>query len=152
MWCLRTLLQNSTTKKIKYIEVTLVFRNVCLLVQWRRQDTVANCKQCAALSTNPREPLIPSTLPQFSHWQIVGADIFQLPQMSAFATSYGLFQHKPSSLQRNGHTECMIQTVKMLLSDPSNHNRSTPLGWCGLSPAELLMGRCLRADLPLVKA
>ena len=28
--------------------------------------------------------------------------------------------------------------------------RSTPLPWCGLSPAELLMGRCLRTNLPQV--
>ena len=28
--------------------------------------------------------------------------------------------------------------------------RSTPLPWCGLSPAELLMGRRLRANLPQV--
>ena len=28
--------------------------------------------------------------------------------------------------------------------------RTTPLPWCGLSPAKLLMGRILRANLPLV--
>ena len=41
------------------------------------KNAVVNCEQCAALSTNPREPLIPSVLPQYP-WQVVGADIFQL--------------------------------------------------------------------------
>ena len=31
------------------------------------------------------------------------------------------------------------------------HYRATPLPWCELSPAELLMGRCLRTCLPVVK-
>ena len=175
------------------------------------KDTITNCKQCAALSTNPREPLIPSTLPQFP-WQIVGADIFQLedtryllvvdyysrypeviklssttssavitilksifsrhgvpeilrsdngPQFDSqeMSASYG-FQHKSSSPhypQSNGQAERMIQTVKRLLKKSSDPYmalliyRSTPLSWCGLSPAELLMGRRLRANLPLVK-
>ena len=35
------------------------------------KHAVENCKQCAALSTNRREPLISSTLPQFP-WQVRG--------------------------------------------------------------------------------
>ena len=178
------------------------------------KNAVVNCEQCAALSTNPREPLIPSVLPQYP-WQVVGADIFQLadaryllvvdyysrypeviklttttstavvnilksifsrhgipeilrsdngPQfdsqeMSAFASSYG-FQLKPSSPhypQSNGQAERAIRTVKRLLKKSGDPHmalliyRSTPLNWCGYSPAELLMGRRLRSNLPLVR-
>ena len=46
-----------------------------------------------------------------------------------------------------------MKTVKSLLkSSPDPHlslsYRSTPLAWCNRSPAELLMGRKIRTDLP----
>ena len=178
------------------------------------KHAVENCKQCAALSTNRREPLISSTLPQFP-WQVVGADIFQLkdvyyllvvdyysrnleaiklssmtssavitslksvfsrhgipeilssdnrPQfhsyeMSDFASSYGFQQQtsSPHHPQSNGQAGRAIQTVKRLLKKSSVPYmalliyRFTPLSWCEYSPAELLMGHRLRANLPLVK-
>ena len=51
----------------------------------------------------------------------------------------------------------MVKTVKKLLkhaADPYKSvlsYRATPLPWCGLSPAELLMGRRIRTDIPQVK-
>ena len=51
----------------------------------------------------------------------------------------------------------MVQTVKGLLSrldDPYLSMliyRSTPLPWCGYSPAELLMGRKMRTNIPILK-
>jgi len=51
----------------------------------------------------------------------------------------------------------MVRTVKKLLehsTDPYRallSYRATPLPWCGLSPAELLMGRKIRTDVPQVK-
>ena len=51
----------------------------------------------------------------------------------------------------------MVKTVKKLLKESDDPYmalltyRTTPFPWCGHSPAELLMGRKLRANLPLTK-
>ena len=56
----------------------------------------------------------------------------------------------------NGQAERTVQTLKKLLTESDDlylallNYRSTPLPWCNLSPAELLMGRQLRTTLPLV--
>ena len=80
-------------------------------------------------------------------------------EMSDFAGSYG-FQQQTSSPhypQSNGQAERAIQTVRKLLKKSSDPYmalliyRSTPLSWCEYSPAELLMGHHLRANLLLVK-
>ena len=50
----------------------------------------------------------------------------------------------------------MVKTIKFLIGETSDiylallSYRATPLPWCRLSPAELLMGRRLRADVPQV--
>ena len=50
----------------------------------------------------------------------------------------------------------MVKTVKALLKESSDvylallSYRATPLPWCRLSPAELLMGRRIRTDMPQV--
>ena len=60
-------------------------------------------------------------------------------------------QYNPQS---NGQVERTVQTVKRLFkrsADPYRallSYRATPLPWCNLSPAELLMGRCLRTMVP----
>ena len=70
------------------------------------------------------------------------------------------FNHVTSSPlypQSNGQAERSVQTVKHLLKDSSDPHialltyRSTPFPWCGLSPAQLLMGRCIRSNIPLPK-
>ena len=80
-------------------------------------------------------------------------------EMQEFAESYG-FKHITSSPhfpQSNGMAERSVKTVKSLLdraSDPYMavlSYRATPLPWCNLSPAELLMGRCLKTDIPQPK-
>ena len=59
--------------------------------------------------------------------------------------------HKATAMQR------AVKTVKALLNDaPDPHlallsYRTTPLPWCGLSPAELSQGRRLRSDVPQTK-
>ena len=77
-------------------------------------------------------------------------------EFALFADSYG-FQHSTSSpyfAQSNGQAERMVQTVKRLLSKCSDPfmailtYRVTPLAWCGLSPAELGMGREIRTTIP----
>ena len=79
-------------------------------------------------------------------------------EMKEFSSAYG-FKHVTSSpyyLQSNGLAERMVKTVKGLLHDTSDmalsllSYRATPLPWCHLSPAELLMGRRLRTELPQV--
>lgn len=60
----------------------------------------------------------------------------------------------PHYPQSNGQAERMVQTMKRLLQRSANpflavlSYRATLLPWCNLSPAELLMGRCLRTTVP----
>ena len=60
----------------------------------------------------------------------------------------------PKYPQSNGLVERMVQTVKGLLNNSTDpymallSYRVTPLPWCKLSPAELLMGRKVRTDIP----
>ena len=77
-------------------------------------------------------------------------------ELKEFAKEYN-FKHTTSSPhfpQSNGHAERAVQTVKKLLKGSKDHYmallcyRSTPLTWCGLSPAELLMGRPTRCNIP----
>jgi len=55
--------------------------------------------------------------------------------------------------QSNGQAERMVQTVKKILRQSNGIHkgllvyRSTPIPWCNLSPAELLMGQRLRTQL-----
>ena len=84
---------------------------------------------------------------------------FDSEDMKEFAQTYE-FHHISSSPyypQVNELTERMVRTVKKLLehsTDPYRallNYRATPLPWCGLSPAELLMGRKIRTDIPQAK-
>ena len=80
-------------------------------------------------------------------------------EFKVFAKKYN-FSHVTSSPlfpQSNGQVEHAVQTVKRLLKRSDDPYmalltyRSTPLQWCNFSPAELLMGRCLRTTLPILK-
>ena len=73
-----------------------------------------------------------------------------------FAKQYN-FQHTTSSPhfpQSNEPAERAIETVKKLLSGSTDPHmallsyHSTPLTWCGLLPAELLMGRPICSNIP----
>ena len=73
-----------------------------------------------------------------------------------FATTYG-FNHITSSPyypQSDGLAERTVRMVKRLFSNSPDpflallSYRATPLPWCGLSPAELLMGHVIRKDVP----
>ena len=75
-----------------------------------------------------------------------------------FADTYS-FQHVTSSplfAQSNGQAERTVQTVKKMLRDSNDPYmailtyRSTPFPWCKRSPAELLMGRRLRGNIPVL--
>lgn len=70
--------------------------------------------------------------------------------MQEFAELYGfsLITSSPHYPQANGEAERAVKTVKGLLKISLLSHKTTPLPWCGLSPAELLMGRCLRTDVP----
>ena len=76
-------------------------------------------------------------------------------EFARFASRYN-FLHVTSSPQSNGCAERAVQTIKKLLKDSDDPYltlliyRFTPLPWCSLSPSQLLMGRRLRANLPLV--
>ncbi len=95
------------------------------------------------------ETVVSDNDPQYSSQEFVG-----------FASAHD-FCHVTSSPhfpQSNGQTEHTVQTVKKLLKEyPDPHMaelslltyRCTPFPWCGLLPAELLMGRHLCANIPL---
>ena len=81
-------------------------------------------------------------------------------EFSSFAKKYD-FAHITSSPlfpRSNGQAECTVQTVKKLLKEATDPQmallvyRTTPLPCCSLSPAELLMGRRLRANIPVQPA
>lgn len=85
---------------------------------------------------------------------------FDSREMKEFAESYA-FTHTTSSPhypQSNGLAEQSVQTAKKLIgSSPDPYMallsyRATPLPWCGLSPAELLMGRQIRTDVLQIKS
>ena len=78
-------------------------------------------------------------------------------EFTAFAKAYH-FQHitsGPLFPQSSGQAERTVQTLKKMLTKSDDvcrsllNYRSTPLPWCNLSPAELLMGRKIRTLLPL---
>ena len=77
-------------------------------------------------------------------------------EMTQFSSTYG-FNHitsYPHYHQSNGLAKCIVNTVKRMLTTSPDVNlallsyRTTPLPWCGLSPAELLMGCVIRTDVP----
>ena len=81
---------------------------------------------------------------------------FAAQEMKEFADSYG-FEHITSSPhypQSNGLAERTVKTVKSLLEHSPDpylallSYRATPLPFCGLSPAELSMGRPIRTNVP----
>ena len=83
---------------------------------------------------------------------------FDSTAMEAFASEYS-FTHTTSSPhypQSNGQVESTVKAVKQLLNRSTDPYmamltyRSTPLPWCGFSPAELLMGRRICTDVPQV--
>ena len=84
---------------------------------------------------------------------------FNSQEMKEFSETYG-FRHittSPHYPQANGLAERTVKTVKSLLENSSDSYkallsyRATPMPWCALSPAELLMGRRIRTDIPQVK-
>ena len=77
-------------------------------------------------------------------------------EFKEFTRDYN-FTHITSSPhfpQSNGQAERGVKTVKKLLKETKDpflallSYRATPLPWCNLSPAELLMGRPIRSNIP----
>lgn len=79
-------------------------------------------------------------------------------EFADFAELYGFIHlwSSPHYPQSNGHAERAVKTIKNLLKESPDpclallSYRTTPLPWCGFSPAELSMGRRLRSDVPQV--
>ena len=73
---------------------------------------------------------------------------FASQEFGDFAKEYNIFHttNSPHFPQSNGYAERAVQTAKRLLKNSIDLHmalllyRSTPLPWCGLSPAQLLMG------------
>ena len=67
-------------------------------------------------------------------------------------------QSSPRFPQSNGQVERAVQTIKNLMRKSDDLflsllvYRSTPLRWCGRSPAELCMGRKLSTNLPQLQS
>ena len=84
---------------------------------------------------------------------------FSSKEFQDFATTYH-FHHITSSPhfpQSNGLAERTVRTMKKLLQGSKDpfmallSYRTTPMPWCLLSPAELLMGCQLKTDVPQTK-
>ena len=109
--------------------------------------TIIQCLKLIFSRFGIPETFISDNGPQF------GSQLF-----TDFAKDYA-FQHVTSSPyfpQSNGLAERTVQTVKKILKESKDPNmailtyRSTPFPWCELSPAELLMGRRLRGNMPIL--
>ena len=79
-------------------------------------------------------------------------------EFQQFAEEYG-FLHITSSPhfpQSNGQAGRGVKTIKKLLRNSKDpflsllSYRATPLPWCNLSPAELLIGRAIRTNVPQI--
>ena len=114
------------------------------------------------LPTTTSQSVIKALKSMFAHFgipEIVVSDNgpqYSSQEFADFAKAYN-FCHTTSSPhypQSNGQAERTVKTVKKLLRDSTDpclsllSYRATPLPWCGVSPAELLMGRQIRSDLP----
>ena len=82
---------------------------------------------------------------------------YSAKEFESFAKAYG-FTHimsSPYHPQGNGESEKAVKTIKKLLKDSKDPHlvllsyRATPLPWCNQSPAQLLMNRNIRANLPV---
>ena len=84
-------------------------------------------------------------------------EISKLSSTTSFSVISALTTSSPYYPQGNGLAKRMVQTVKGLLTKSDDPHlallvyRSTPLPWCGYSPSQLLMGRRMRTNVPMVK-
>ena len=123
-------LQASTNKKIHrghlgiqkclsraQTSVWLTSLQVDLPYSQQIKNAVVNCEQCAALSTNPREPLIPSVLPQYP-WQVAGADIFQLAD-ARYLLVVDYYSHYPEVIKLTSTiSTAVVNILKSIFSRP----------------------------------
>lgn len=76
------------------------------------------------------------------------------PQYASQEFGFHLVTSSPRYPQSNGQAERTVQMVKRMLKKSSDmcmallSYQATPLPWCNLSPAELLMGRHIQTPLP----
>ena len=127
-------------------------------------DYFSRFPEVARVSTTSSTSVIPALKSIFARHGIPEVLIsdngppYNSSEMKAFASSYD-FQHITSSPyypQSNGQAERSVKTVKTLLESSNDLSmallsyRATPFPWCGLSPAELLMGRRIRTSVPQV--
>ena len=83
---------------------------------------------------------------------------FTSREITSFAKSCDFCHVTSSSLfpQSNGHAERVVNTLKKLLRVSRDSYialltyRTIPLSWCNLTPADLLMRRMIRGNLPQV--
>ena len=122
-------------------------------------DYFSRFPEVVKLSTTTAQAVIKALKTIFSRHGVpetVMSDNGPQLEFRKFATDYD-FSHVTSSPhypQSNGQVELSVRTVKKLLQNEVPNRalliyRTTPFAWCDLSPAELLMGRKLRSNLPL---
>ena len=117
------------------------------------------------LSTTSSSFIVTQLKVIFARFGILGTLItvngpqFDSQHMKEFAQAYE-FQHTTTSPyypQANALAEIMVKAVKKLLEHSADaykallSYKATPLAWCRYSPAELLMGRKIRTDVPQLK-
>ncbi|XP_052751506.1 uncharacterized protein K02A2.6-like [Galleria mellonella] len=128
------------------------------------EQFVKRCHTCQEHSNRPaKEPLLPMEIPALPWEKVLISDNgtqYTSREFKNFANVWG-FNHvtsSPNYPQANGKSERAVQTIKMILKKSIKSNgdfdlallnyRNTPRD--GLSsPAQLLMGRRLRCQLPV---
>lgn len=131
-----------TLQGINYIVIVDYFSRYPEVMVIKLQTTTSQSIIVAMKSIFSRhgipEMVVSNNGPQYSSQEF--ADFAKTYQFSHVTSS----PHYPPS---NGHAERRVKTVKRLLKDSDDpylsllSYRTTPLPWCGISPAELLMGR-----------
>ena len=133
----------------------LIATNYLLLVDYfSRYPEVHKLKSTTSTNISMKE-----TFSRFGIPEIVRSDNgpqFTSEQFSHLAQMYGFEQITSSPPQSNGQVERTVKTVKKLLKETRDPHialltyRITPFSWYKRSPAELLMGRQLRGNIPVL--
>ena len=141
----------------RFVRVEVHYLSILLV------DYYSSFIKVVKLTATTTKSVISAMMPIFARYGIPDVIVSDNgPQYSSrefgeFAKNFN-FKHVTSSPhhpQGNSEAERAIKTAKKLLKGNTDPNlpllayRSTPLSWCQLSPAQLLMRRQIRSTVPM---